>query len=144
MRPFFLIVLFVFGCTNPDPHDNREQYVEEIRATEWAFDSLAQVEGLAVAFGTYAAPDAVIKRSGKLIKGPEDIRSYYEADEVPCESLSWKPTHIEASISGDLASTYGDYVYTFIDSTGVKQERTGHFHTVWKRQEDGNWKFIWD
>jgi ketosteroid isomerase-like protein len=36
------------------------------------------------------------------------------------------------------------YTFTFTDSLGSKNEATGVFHTVWKRQSDGSWRFVWD
>ena len=58
--------------------------------------------------------------------------------------LVWKPDYVDVSESGDLAYTYGKYTFTSRDSTGRKVVSKGIFHTVWKRQEDGSWKFVWD
>ena len=60
------------------------------------------------------------------------------------ETLSWKPDFIDVSDSGDMAYTYGKALYTYTDSLGVTKEYPALFHTVWKRQEDGSWKFVWD
>ena len=138
------MALSLTGCNSPATDDNREQYIEEVIAVEQAFNDLAASEGLAKAFGTYAAEDAVIQRGGKLIISKDSIAAWYSANANPDAQLSWAPDHIEVSHSGDLASTYGSFVYTVTDSTGTKQERKGTFHTVWKRQADGSWKFIWD
>lgn len=43
-----------------------------------------------------------------------------------------------------MAFTYGDYVFTSLDTLGNKKENKGILHTVWRRQNDGSWKFVWD
>jgi ketosteroid isomerase-like protein len=30
------------------------------------------------------------------------------------------------------------------DSVGNKKDFKGIFHTVWKKQKDGSWKYVWD
>ena len=58
--------------------------------------------------------------------------------------LEWKPDYIDVSISGDLGYTYGKFTFSAIDTTGKLIESEGIFHTVWKKQEDGSWKYVWD
>jgi len=43
-----------------------------------------------------------------------------------------------------MAYTYGKYTMTIIDSAGESKVSNGIFHTVWKKQKDGSWKFVWD
>jgi len=58
--------------------------------------------------------------------------------------LLWKPEFVELSKSGDLGYTYVEYVFLKKDSSGNTIESKGIFHTVWKKQSDGKWKFVWD
>lgn len=139
-----LCFFLVLNACQPSSKADREKWEAEIRAAEKAFNDLAQKEGLAKAFETFAAKDAVIKRKGELIKGNKTIGDWYRKDSKPNETLSWAPDFIEVSASGDLAYTYGSFVFTSLDSAGTPTESTGTFHTVWKRQEDGSWKFVWD
>jgi len=44
----------------------------------------------------------------------------------------------------DLEKEYGKYSYSIIDSTGTEISSNGIFHTVWKKQPDGSWKYVWD
>jgi ketosteroid isomerase-like protein len=48
------------------------------------------------------------------------------------------------SACGDLGYTWGSYTFTATDSLGATHRSEGIFHTVWKRQPDGSWKFVWD
>lgn len=140
----FTAVILLAACSTDRPIKDQEQLKLEIMAVEKQFNDLAQKEGTAKAFAAFAASDAVIKRGEQLIKGNETIADWYQKNSNPDASLSWKPDFVEVSASGDLAYTYGQYAYTVNDSTGNPTRHTGYFHTVWKRQKDGSWKFVWD
>ncbi|AUP78196.1 YybH family protein [Flavivirga eckloniae] len=138
-----IIYLLFFACK--DFNDKKmDAWKSEVFQAEKAFNDMAQKEGLAKAFEFYAANDGVIKRNRKVIEGKRAIKKWYENDFRPNESLIWSPTFVDVSKSGDMAYTYGDFILTYPDSLGNRKESTGVFHTVWKRQEDGSWKFVWD
>ena len=106
---------------------------------------MAQKEGIPKAFLMYAADDAVLLRGEKLIIGKESIRASYKSlEKSENTSLTWSPDFVNVSSSGDLGYTYGRYVYSVTDSLGNTKSSEGVFHSVWKRQPDGNWRFVWD
>ena len=111
-----------------------------------SFSELAGKEGISKAFMTYAAEDAVLMRNNKLVIGKNNLSVLFEnqASAPNDEKLSWKPDFVDVSASGDLAYTYGQFIYSYTDSTGTTIESEGVFHTVWKKQADGSWKFVWD
>lgn len=137
-----LFILLITSCSQSET--TIEAWKAEIVAVEKAFNDMAQAEGLAKAFEHFAAPDGVIKRRKEVLQGKAAIRAYYDKDVRPGETLTWQPTFVDVSNSGDLAYTYGDYTFSYPDTLGNIKESTGIFHTVWKRQTDGNWKFVWD
>ena len=140
----FSLLVFLISCNTPEAKNNVEKWKAEIIQVEKDFNDLAQKIGLADAFYEYAANDGVIRKSGKLVEGKIAIQEWIKNDVRPNETLTWKPTFVEVSRSGDLAYTYGDATFTFIDSLGNKKEKTSVYHTVWKRQKDDTWKFVWD
>ncbi|WP_106794437.1 DUF4440 domain-containing protein [Aquimarina sp. Aq78] len=140
----FAPVFFILSCVSSSNTENIEKWKAEVVEAEKNFNDMAEQEGIAKAFATYAAKDGVIKRNGKLVLGQEAIATWYQNDSKPNETLTWKPDYVDVSNSGDLAYTYGSYIFTTIDSTGASKKKTGSFHTVWKRQDDGSWKFVWD
>jgi len=138
-------ILFSLTACDDAPSDVEiEKWKAEIVAVEKAFNDMAQQEGLVKAFEHYAAADGVIRRGKKVVKGKAAIAAWYENDVKPNETLTWVPTFVDVSQSGDLAYTYGDYIFTYPDTLGNNKENKGVFHTVWKRQSDGNWRFVWD
>ena len=97
------------------------------------------------AFWFYADSNAVIKREhDTLIHGKEEIRKYYSAPFYLNASVTWSPDFTSASETGDFGYTYGKYTWTTKDSAGNVNDFQGIFHTVWKKQSDGTWKFVWD
>lgn len=141
----FLLSLFI-GCNNAENHtpEDMEKWKAEIVQVEQDFNDMARDQGLAAAFHHFAAEDAVLKRNSTLIKGKNTIRTWSSQNTPPNATLSWKPSFVDVSASGDLAYTYGDFILTTIDSAGVKNEIKGVFHTVWKRQTNGQWRYVWD
>lgn len=140
----FSFLWFLVSCNTSETKNNIEKWKAEIMQVEQDFNDLAQKIGLADAFYKYAAKDGVIRKSGKLVEGKIAIQEWIKNDVRPNQTLTWTPTFIDVSRSGDLAYTYGDATFTIIDSLGNKKEKTSVYHTVWKRQEDGAWKFVWD
>ena len=140
----FSFLAFLGSCNSSESKDDIEKWKAEIIQVEQDFNDLAQKVGLPDAFYTYAAQDGVIRKSGKLIRGKAAIKQRIKKGVRPNETLTWTPTFVDVSRSGDLAYTYGDATFTVIDSLGNKKARTSVYHTVWKRQEDGTWRFVWD
>jgi ketosteroid isomerase-like protein len=130
------------GCeTKKDISDLKD----EVLKTEEDFKNLAQTKGIQEAFYTFAATDAIIKMDNdSLIKGKENIKQHFGNPRFQKASVIWKADFVEVSADGTLAYTYGKYVWTAQDSLGNKKDFKGIFHTVWKKQEDGSWKYVWD
>ncbi|MBK7030961.1 MAG: hypothetical protein IPH45_17925 [Bacteroidales bacterium] len=43
-----------------------------------------------------------------------------------------------------MAYTYGKYTWKINNGNGDTTVYKGVFHTVWKKQGDGSWKYVWD
>jgi ketosteroid isomerase-like protein len=142
LKAILPLLLFVTACS-PEKPDNAN-LVEQVRETEQSFSDYAQEAGIEKAFLAFADEDAVLVRNNKVIRGKMEIAEFLGANTLNSAKLSWKPDFIEVSKAGDMAYTYGRYQFTHADSTGVERSSSGIFHTVWKRQDDGSWKFVYD
>ncbi|MBT8312203.1 MAG: DUF4440 domain-containing protein [Flavobacteriaceae bacterium] len=143
---YMILVISILGCKSEQTEASFEKWKEEIVDTEHAFAAMAKAEGIPEAFLAYAAEDAVLMRNNNLVKGKKEMADFFE-NQSPGGgelSLSWEPDFVDVARSGDLGYTYGKFVFSMTDSTGVTRENAGVFHTVWKRQADGSWKFVWD
>ncbi len=141
-----LTSLLFYSCNTNVKENLTGKWKSEIVITELEFAEMAHKEGIPKAFITYAAEDVVLLRNNNLIIGKESLREMFTNKESDFNnvSLTWKPDFVDVSSSGDLGYTYGKYTYTKTDSTGKTVVTEGIFHTVWKRQADGTWKFVWD
>ena len=140
------VFLLFYACNINTEKGSIEKWKHEILETEQNFAKMARDEGIRDAFLTYAAEDAVLMRNNTLVIGKKAISEYFENNTSNDKdvSLTWKPEFVDVAASGDLGYTYGNYTFSSIDSTGNKIENKGVFHTVWKRQPDGTWRFVWD
>ena len=148
LLPVISIATLILSCTNEatkEPADLREQAKQEIAKAEKDFEKMAAEKGVPEAFAFYADENATIRRENDtLVTGRENIRKYYEQPSRKNAKVSWTADHIDASSSGDMGYTYGKYSWQSTDSTGKTNEFKGIFSTVWKKQGDGSWKYVWD
>jgi ketosteroid isomerase-like protein len=140
------ITFLLISCNQKVKEDTLEQWKNEIVETEKSFSKMASKEGIPKAFLAYAAEDAVLMRNNTLIIGKEALEQHFGIQNASAgqNSLEWEPDFVDVAASGDLGYTYGKFVYTSVDSTGAENSIKGIFHTVWKRQKDGTWRFVWD
>lgn len=131
-------------CQKPSTPVSREKLKSELFAVEKEFCTMAQLEGVEKAFLYFAADSAVILRRSQVLKGKEAIRRQYDSFPRKGVKLEWTPDFVDVSISGDLGYTFGKYTFTSTDSLGHTTKSEGVFHTVWKRQPNGKWRFVWD
>jgi len=54
--------------------------------------------------------------------------------------ITWNPTRVELSKSGDMAWVSGMYELTMNDAAGRPINDRGKYLEVWEKQADGNWK----
>lgn len=121
-----------------------DQVKESVVQTEKAFAKMAKDAGIAAAFYAFADTTAVIKRQNDtLIQGREAIRAFY-ANTIPGTEVAWLPDFVDVSTDGSMAYTYGKYVWRIPRKDSGFTEYKGVFHTVWKKQTDGSWKYVWD
>lgn len=104
-------------------------------AAERAFAADAPGLGITGSFTRWSVDDAVVISEGRA----QTVRQVYPPD-VPRDAdeptLEWWPNFAGISRSGDLGFTTG--------GVAVNGERAGHYFTVWKRQPDGGWKWVYD
>ncbi|HDS01115.1 MAG TPA: nuclear transport factor 2 family protein, partial [candidate division Zixibacteria bacterium] len=108
--------------------------------------SLASVEeGMRPAFDRYMAENATIYRDRmEPITGREEILSFYPPPDEQEGILSWEPFYAEIAESGELGYTLGKWIYTVTDTLGMENEDYGYYVTIWKKQPDGSWKYVFD
>lgn len=144
MKTVFILMIsiaLVSSCNNID----KEEIKKEIFNAEKAFEKMTSEKDVAEAFYFFADENAVIRRENDtLIVGKENIKSYYDKKNTKNAIVNWTPDYIDVSDCGTMGYTYGKYVWKIKNASGEIVEYKGVFHTVWKKQKDNNWKYVWD
>jgi ketosteroid isomerase-like protein len=149
MKKIILTVITIafLGCNKKEvvAKLDLEPIKKEVLKAEDDFKTMAQTKGIPEAFYTFADSNAVIKRENdSLIMGKENIKLYYSDQKYQSAKVNWTPSYVAVSNDGTMGYTYGNYVWSIKDFQGKEREFKGVFHTVWKKQSDGSWKYTWD
>ena len=78
-------------------------------------------------------------------RGPEAITAawapFFEADGP---SIKWRPQFVEVLEDGELALSRGPYRLESIAEDGSTRVRWGTFNSVWRLDEEGRWRVVFD
>ncbi len=145
MKTLFILMIGILLIASCDKPINKDEVKKEIFDTEKAVEKMAVEKGVPEAFYYYADENAAIRRENDtLIVGKENVRIYYEKKETENTTVNWTPDFIDVADCGTLGYTYGKYIWKIKNTNGEVAEYKGVFHTVWKKQKDNSWKFVWD
>jgi ketosteroid isomerase-like protein len=145
MKRVLNVIIIVALATSCHRNVDKDKIKVEIFRTEKAFETMTSEKGIVEAFYYFADENAVIHRENDtLIKGKEKIKNYYSNKKLKNAIVNWTPDFIYVSDCGTLGYTYGKFVWKFKNDEGTITELKGIFHTVWKKQKDNTWKYVWD
>lgn len=109
-------------------------------AAEAAFDRLAQEKGQWTAFAATAAPDAVM-----FVPHMVYAQGWLKGRANPPVAVRWQPHEVWSSCDGSLVVSHGAWqTQTQTRAQGQKPGATGYFTTIWRRQQDGSYKWVLD
>jgi hypothetical protein len=99
---------------------------------ERAFAAAAQTQGQWAAFRRFAAPDAIMVTS-EIVEAHPFLAKLKE----PAAALKWAPERTVTSCDGKLAFSTGPW-------QAADGKTGGRYMTIWQRQADGGWKWVYD
>ncbi|MBI1187953.1 MAG: hypothetical protein GC206_11605 [Alphaproteobacteria bacterium] len=117
--------------------DMREAAVRELMDADRAFSEMAQRAGVAAAFAHFAADDAHQFVPGQDPAQGRRAVSQFWSSWPQGAALSWAPEAAQVSDRGDMGWTWGRGSTTFNGET-----RTSRYVTVWRRNLDGEWRYV--
>lgn len=135
----------VFGiqsCFLPNkkaPEDNTVQAKLDLMDADEAFAQTCSTKGLKEAYLNFIDSNGVMLRTDAMPMEGADAVDYIIALQDTGYVMSWKPTQANIAASGELGYTFG--IYTITPSL-VDTVLYGNYVTIWKKQNDGKWKFI--
>ncbi|MBZ4330370.1 MULTISPECIES: DUF4440 domain-containing protein [unclassified Corallococcus] len=135
------------SSTQPAPEPRAlapAKVLEEAKAADSAFSAMSITEGMGKAFTAWAAEDAVMPQGTAGIFGHDAIAKAYAPFTLEAIDLRWEPVLGDAAGSGDLAYTVGRAIATGKDAKGQPEVDHVKYLTVWRRQADGQWRYVTD
>jgi ketosteroid isomerase-like protein len=132
----FVLALGLSGCA-PTSSVSLDEATSEVEAREIAFAKSMADRDLE-AFRSFISPEAVFFNRNEPLRGPDAIAQawtpFFEGETAP---FSWHPDLTEVLGSGRLALSSGPVV-------GASGEVVGRFNSIWRKDEDGQWRVVFD
>ena len=135
---FIINLIFILSCAKSPKIPSTGILLQ----TDRDFSAMSVKDGMFKAFLYYIDKDGVILRDNTFPeKGKETLATRFSGRTDTTFVLSWEPLSGNISVSGDLGYTYG--LYTNTEKLTGEISR-GTYITIWKKQKEGNWKFVLD
>ena len=138
------MAILVVGCApeSGEPIDLEAERSAILDADRAWSETPPEVEAFVSVFadgGRFLPPEAPEAQSR------EDIQKIASGlFSLPGFSVSWSPNFAGVSQAGDLGYSIGTLEFTVDDAEGNPVTRNGKYTTVWRKQEDGQWKVVSD
>jgi len=126
-----------------------EDKYAEIVETDKKFSKLSTQKGYLQAFYSYIDDNGlVVSENGQAPANKETYQKtieYYKKNKPKSElTLSWQPLYADISLSGELGYTHGHAKWITKDAKGKNSEGFSYYLSIWKKQADSSFKFVFD
>ncbi|MBL9187005.1 MAG: nuclear transport factor 2 family protein [Opitutaceae bacterium] len=136
-----LVLSFALGLAPLPGADPAEAKAGLVR-TEAAFFQHILEHGFGAGLSAYMADDAMIANSLTLGRDAQEARAKSESTRTRNNIMRWKSLRADVAASGDMGYTWG--VAESGPSKAGPFRPYGVYVIIWKRQADGQWKFVYD
>jgi ketosteroid isomerase-like protein len=152
MKAFLILCLATASAVSAAAGDT-DRLRSELAQAERSFCAQAAKVGIADAFLANMADECFIadrlsltrsEYQAAVLKARAKAGAAYTPGPNPNVQLTWSPSKVDVSADGTLGYTWGRYDYVSKGKDGKAETSTGIYMTVWKRQADGVWRFVYD
>lgn len=144
MKTAKLLIIFALFCLHAHAQTDLNKEKDVLKQTDIDFSNLSQEKGMNHAFLSYADENAVLlKPNSYPIQGIEKLRERYSKPDTSF-TLIWNPLYVDIAVSLELGYTYGTWELKTKDEKGTPVSYFGTYLTIWKKDKNGNWKFVLD
>jgi uncharacterized protein (TIGR02246 family) len=151
----FSAAVFVTSCEKEDQPkatvrlgataDTRATDEAAIRAVDTEWLKAGQAKNVDGWVSFYADNATLMIAGAPVATGKDAIRKTLASLMAnPGFAVTFGPTKVEVSKSGDLAYDLGNYSLTLNDAKGKPQTTNAMYVVVWGKQADGSWKVLID
>ena len=136
-----MIVFLYSSCDSSKKNDNETSLLKNaaLLKADNDFAALSAAKGLRQAYLENIDSNGVLLRSNALPIAGADAVDYIIGLKDTGYNMQWKPSNAIVANSGDLGYTYGVYQ---IKSSVIDTTLYGTYVSIWKKQNDGKWKFV--
>jgi ketosteroid isomerase-like protein len=139
-----LILTFIIASQSCQQYPDPQEEAEILMQLDREFSLHSKEYGANHAFLDYIDDNAVLLRSNRHpIEGRENIVEMFSKPDTGFV-LTWEPSFAMVSESGDLGYTYGIYKTESLSPQGDLTISHGTYVTIWRKDEEGQWKFVLD
>ena len=145
MRRLFLVVftgIILASCVNEQTTVDRKQEEANLMETSRKWSQSFSTDE----YFSFIGEDGIMMAPGQpLLEGHEKIRSVLqEFQALPGFKVTWEPQEALVSKSGDLGYTIDKMLVNFDDENGGTVNQFQKVVSVWKKNEQGEWKMVVD
>ncbi len=137
----FAVVIFSFGCSQK--RIDTEKVCEELKQADRDFSQYSVEHGKNAAFEKFAAEDVTfLSENTYPLVGIDGLKERQSKRPDSTYILTWEPIYARAAESGELGYTYG--IWKLVSKADTLKYSRGTYVTFWKRNENGEWKYVLD
>ena len=116
---------------------------QEVRCREISFSKSVEQQDMA-AFRSHIDADARFVGAG-VLRGVDQIAEGWSVFfNAGLPGIKWRPQVIEVLDNGRLALSRGPYISVSKNADGDKVESWGTFNSIWRLNDDGQWRVVFD
>jgi ketosteroid isomerase-like protein len=78
------------------------------------------------------------------VEGKKNIIEYVLTHKDTTVDVMWTPLRAEVAASGEIGYTYGGWTMKYKTKANTDTTAFGSYITIWHKQPDGSWKYIFD
>jgi ketosteroid isomerase-like protein len=143
----FILIIFICAfssCTDKNMSKRTDGNMKDtLMNVDRDFSRMSVEKNVSEAFIYFAAEDVILMREKELpIVGFDTLKKYFEKRKYSKSTLSWEP--LKADVNSDLGYTFGSWKLDAKADDGSDTTVYGLYSTVWKKQQNGKWKFVLD
>jgi ketosteroid isomerase-like protein len=137
MKKIFIAALFII-TNHATSNAQLSTTLQSLVNAEKAFANTSATSTTKNAFISFMADDGILFKPG-----PVPGKKFWQDAPDGNDKLTWFPRYADVSAAGDLGYTTGPFEQR-INRNDEKPAGGGHYVSVWKKQNNGEWKVMLD
>jgi hypothetical protein len=139
VAPLIIMICIIISCNTKKSSTNSVDNTFQLLDTDRSFSKLSEQKGIKFALIQFIYNKGVFLRPGTFPLIGGQALNYISQLDDNSYMMTWEPRGGSVASSGELGYTYGVYSLKPNNKDTILY---GTYVSVWKKQADGNWKFV--